>query len=56
MERSNAHLKVTFKDWETKKPVTVDPGRSGYRAHGLMGINWGVKINKIHDAFKFASS
>lgn len=24
MERSNAHLKVTFKDWETKKPVTVE--------------------------------
>eukprot|EP00435_Cladocopium_sp_Y103_P052524 s365_g16.t1 len=27
MERSHAHLKVTFKDWETKKPVTVDPHR-----------------------------
>lgn len=24
MERSHAHLKVTFKDWETKKPVTVE--------------------------------
>lgn len=24
MERFNAHLKVTFKDWETKKPVTVE--------------------------------